>query len=303
MEYRTKITAASTVLAVLCLTAVFGTVFSQQAVNQRQSQQPLLAGFDPAAVTGLELSGSVSLKKTAAWTLSVGGKVYPAAAERIDGFVKSLALLKRERLAASAGDAKTFGLDQGFKTLKVLGAQGKPLADLEVGGVNDQGSKVYVRFAGAKEIWETDAGFSRSLGLDFNTWADLALFPPKKTPVRVDFEGRIQTADKSVYAAFDLVRTDGKDGKPVWQNRLTKTTVDADSWAENLPFFRFGAYAAPTDPGPDAAKLGTLTVGWSDGGETKVVIGKPDAQNRYRATDGTRDFWIADWSLTQLLYK
>jgi hypothetical protein len=303
MEYRTKVTTASTILAVLCLTAVFGTVFSQQAVNQRQEEQPLLAGFDPAVVTGLELADGVELKKTGSWSLSVGGRPYPASSERIDGFVKSLALLKRDRLVSGGGDAKPFGLDQGFKTLKVLGASGKVIANLEVGTVNEQG-KVFVRLAGAKDIWETDSSFARSLTLDFNTWADLSLFP-KKTPTRIAFDGHLVTADKTAYVPFDLVLSSAKDkdGKAIWQNRLTKANVDAASWVENFPLFRFGAFASPLDPPADAVKTGTLTVGWSDGTETKIIIGKPDTQNRYRSTDGTKDFWINDWSLAQLLYK
>lgn len=303
MEYRTKVTTLSSILAVLCLTAVFGFVFSQQAVNQRQTEQPLLAGFDPKAVTEIQLADGVDLKKAPAWTLTVQGKAYPASSDRIDTYVKSLAQLKRDRLATSGGDVKAFGLDQGFKTIKILGAAGKVAADLQVGLPNDSGDKVYVRLAGGKDVWETDAGFSRSLSLDFNTWADLSLFPPKKTPVLISFDGKITTSDKNLYAPFELVRGQSKDGKTTWQNRLTKATVDAGGWADALPSVRFGAFASPSDPAPDAAVLGTLTVGWSDGTETKVKIGKPDKQNRYRATDGTKDFWINDWALGQLLYK
>lgn len=302
MEYRTKVTTAAIVLAVLCLTAVFGTVFSQQAVNQRQTQQPLLAGFDASAVSSLELAGGVVLKKAGTWSLTVRGKSYPASADRIDGYVKSLALLKRDRLVTSGGDAKAFGLDQGFKTLKIVGTAGKVVADLEVGGPNESGAKVYVRFAGSKDIWETEADFSRSLSLDFNTWADLSLFP-KKTAVRVSFDSKITASDKSVYSPFDLVRSEGKDGKAIWQNRLTKVNVDAGAWVDNLPRFRFAAYVAPNYPPTAAAYLGTLTVGWADGTESVVHFGRPDEQNRYRATDGTKDFWINDWALGQLLYK
>jgi hypothetical protein len=300
MEYRNKVVTLSSVLAALCVTAVLGIVFNQGAVSQRETEQPLLSGYDAAAATRVELANGVVLEKTAAWGLSAGGKTYPAAAERIDTYLKSLALLKRDRLASSGADAQPYGLDQGFKMLKVLGTGGKVLADLQVGSVNDQG-KVYVRLNGSKDIWETDASFARSLTLDFNTWANLALFA-KKTPTRIAFNGHIQTADKTVYGPFDLVRSEGKDGKAAWQNRLTKAAVDLGGWADNFVLFRFNAFATAADPAPDAP-LGVVTVEWSDGSKTAISLGKPDKQNRYRANDGTKDFWINDWALGQLLYK
>ncbi len=302
MEYRNKVITLSSVFAVLCVTAVLGIVFSQGAVSQREAEQPLLSGYDAAAATRVELAQGVVLEKTASWSLSAGGKAYPAAAERIDTYLKSLAQLKRDRLVSSGADAQPFGLDQGYKTLRVLGAGGKVLADMQVGTVNDQG-KVYVRLNGSTNIWETDSSFARSLSLDFNTWADLTLFA-KKTPTRIAFDGHLTTSDKMAYAPFDLVRSEGKDGKAAWQNRLTKANVDASGWAENFPLFRFGAYASSADPAPDTAVTGTLTAEWSDGSKTIVkLLGKPDKQNRYRATDGTKDFWINDWALAQILYK
>lgn len=301
MEYRTKVITLSSLFSILCVTAVLGIVFSQGAVSQREAEQPLLSGYDSAAVNRVELADGVVLEKTASWSLTAGGKTYPAAAERIDTYLKSLTQLKRERLVSSGTDAQPFGLDQGYKTIKILGT-GKVLADLQVGSINDQG-KAYVRLNGSKDIWETDSGFARSLTLDFNTWADLTLFA-KKTPTRITFDGHITASDKTVYSPFDLVRSEGKDGKATWQNRLTKANVDASGWAENFPLFRFGAYASASDPAPDGAVVGTLTAEWSDGSKSTVkLLGKPDKQNRYRATDGTKDFWINDWALAQLLYK
>ena len=305
MNYKTKVTVTSSLFAVLVVTAVLGWAFSGQAVAQRQSQEPLLAGFQASDVTGLTLGNGVAMLKAAnAWSLTFQNKAYPAAGERIDTYVKSLQGLLRERLVTQDSDVKAFGLDQGFKTLKILGAGGKGIADLQIGGTNDLGDKAYVRLAGQKEVWQTDRNFVRSLDLDFNTWADLSLFPGRKADslIRVAFDSRIEAPDKSVYGPFDLVKST-KAGKSVWENRITKASIDAmASWADQVAGFHFGAFATPTEA-PAAVTLGTLTLGWSDGNQTTVKIGPPDSQKRYRATDGTKDFWINDWALGQLLYK
>ena len=304
LNYKTKVTVTSTLLGVLTLTAVLGWAFSQQAVTQRQAQEPLLRGYEASAVTGLELAGGVVLKKEPSWALTVSGKAYPASTDRIETYLKSLATLQRERLVTS-GDGQSFGLGSGFKTLKVLGLGGKVLADLQVGGPNELGNKVYVRFAGEKDIWETDRSFARALDLDFNTWADLSLFPGRKGAdlTRIAFDGRIQTADKTVYPTFDLEKS-VKDGKTKWENRSTKASTETmASWAELVPNLHFGAFASPTDPPAPTTWLGSVTLNWADGSTSTIKIGGADSQNRYRVTDGTKDFWLNDWALGQLLYR
>jgi len=304
-DYRTKVLILSTLLGVLSLTAVLGVVFSQQSTAQRQAQLPLLAGFQPGAVVGLQVGPDIALTKATTWTLTYQGKPYAASADRAETYLKTLFALQRERLVTQDGDPKAFGLDKDFRTLKLLGGDGKVLYELQVGGTNDLGDKVYVRFAGQKEIWQTDRGFARTLDLDFNTWADLALFPGRKEAdlTRITFDSRIETAEKTVYAPFDLVRTT-KAGKNSWEDRVSKASTDImNSWASLVVSFRFGAYAGPNEAASVGASLGTLTLSWSDGTSTQIKIGPADAQGRYRSTDGTRDFWINDWSLGQLLYK
>jgi hypothetical protein len=306
MDYRKKITVTSALLGVLTVTAVLGWVFSQQSVAQRQAAEPLLAAFQPASVTGLEIGTDIVLSKTGnAWALAYQGKAYPPSPDRVETYLKTLAGQTRDRLVTTSADVKAFGLDAGFKTLKVLGTGGKVLADLQVGSVNDQGTKVWVRFAGQKEVWETDVGFSRTLGMDFNTWADLSLFPGKKAGdlTRIAFDSKLETSDKTVYAPFDLDKTT-KDKKAVWENRITKASTDTmASWADLVPTFHVAAYASPADGAPPATTLGTVTLTWADGSTETVKIGPADAQNRYRVTTASKDVWVNDWSLGQLLFK
>ena len=95
-----------------------------------------------------------------------------------------------------------------------------------------------------------------------------------------------------------------KDGKTKWQNRSTKASTDTmASWADLVATFHFGAFASPNEAPAPEASLGTVTLNWADGSTSTVKIGPADGQNRYRDTDGKRDFWINDWALGQLLYK
>jgi hypothetical protein len=306
MDYAKKITVTSILLGVLTLTALLGWIFSQQSVAQRQAAEPLLTGFQTSAVTGLEIGTDIVLAKNGtAWTLTYQGKAYPPSADRAETYLKTLAGLTRDRLVTTSSDVASFGLDKDFKTLKVLGTAGKVLADLQVGNANDQGTKVWVRFAGQKEVWETDVGFSRTLGMDFNTWADLSIFPGKKAGdlTRIAFDSKLETPDKTVYAPFDLNKST-KDKKTVWENRITKASTDTmASWADLVPTFHVAAFASPADGVPPATTLGTVTLTWSDGSTDTLKIGPADAQNRYRVTSGTKDVWVNDWALGQLLYK
>ena len=303
MEYRTKVTILSALLGVLCLTAVLGVVFNQTAVAQRQAQEPLVA-FQPSDVVSIDLGNTLLLTKTAkTWNLSFQGKPFPASSERVDTWLQSVSRLSRERLVTEGADVKAFGLDQGFKSVKILGAGSKVLADLQIGGTNQQGDKAYVRLAGQKQVWQTDRAFARSLDLDFNTWADRALFPGRKADslIRVSFDSRIEVS-KTVYGPFDLVKAT-KDGKSVWQDRTKTSTEAMTSWAAQVPLFQFTAFVSPSEAPAAATVLGTLTLGWSDGNQTTIKIGPPDAQSRYRCSDGTREFYVSDWALAQLLYR
>lgn len=304
MDYRTKLTVTGTLLGVLTLTALLGWTFSRQVVVARDAEKPLIENFLESSVTGLELDNGVVLAKTDVWHLTYQGKSYPVSTDRIDTYLKTLSKLERERLVTTGSDVAAFGLDKGYHRLKVLGPSGAVIVDLQIGGTNELGDKVYVRSSGSKEVWQTDRGFARTLDLDFNTWADLSLFPGKqaKDLVRLQFDSRIETTDRTVYTPFDMVRSsEGTSAK--WQNRLGGTLPDAFStWIGLVPSTRFSAFVGPQETAPAGGDLGKLTAYWSDGTLTSVTFHGPDSQNRYRATSGNRDFWINDWALGQVLF-
>lgn len=303
MDYKTKVTAVSAVLAVLTLTAVLGLVFNSQAVVQREVASPLFEGYQISAVTGLELGNGVSLQKQGSWSLAYQGKSYPVSVDRVETYLKTLGGLQRERQVAHEAAEDAFGLGKDAHTLKIL-AGDRVIADLRVGATNDLGNKVYVRFTGKPEVWQTDRGFARTLELDFNTWADLSLFPGKKAGdlIRLSFDGKFEAADGSAYGPFDLVKA-AKEGKEIWENRLTTDDQDRSSWASLVPTFRFSSFAEPNAAPVMGSPLGRISAHWSDGSSTEVTLYPADDQGRYRAQSGDRDFYINDWALGSLLLK
>ncbi len=304
MDYNTKVTITSSLLGVLTLTAVLGSVFSGQSVVQRASQEALMTGMGSAQVGSISLPGGILLDKAKGrpWTLTVQGHPYPASSERIEGFLTTAFELKRERLVGHSVTLADYGLDKP-KLVTFKDSTGKTLTEVRAGSADSTGTKVYVQVGSAPEVWETDRGLLRGLDTDFNTWADLTLVPGKKASdlTRITYTGSLETSDKTQYTSFDLVKG-GTPDKPTWENQLNKSAAKADNWLNQLANFRFGAYFGPQETTPVDGSGGKLVLSWGDNSKTEVTFGAKDAQNRIPASDGQRQFWINDWALSQLLY-
>ncbi|MEI8093183.1 MAG: DUF4340 domain-containing protein [Spirochaetales bacterium] len=309
MDYRTKVTVLSALLGLLTLTAVLGVVFSGQSMAQRQAQEALLPGFQADLVTSLELPKETVLTRTPAgttqaWALKVSGQAYPAAPERVTDYLKALGGLRRERLVGRSVALAEFGLDAPQSVL-VKDKTGRVLFEILAGKSDASATKVYVQLKGSPEVWETDAALVRPLQVDFNTWADLTLAPGKKPSdlTRLTYTGALEAADKTKYAAFDLVKG-GTPEKPEWTNQLDKSKpAKAVTWVNQVASYRFGVFFSPGEATAIDGSGGKLVLEWGDNTRTEVTLGARDAQNRYPATDGQRKFWVYDWSLSQLLFQ
>jgi hypothetical protein len=273
-------------------------------VAQRQAQEAVLPAGLLAQVARLSLPGQIELTKTGAWSVTVSGQPYPASADRIDGYLKTLGEMRRERLVGRAVTLKDYGLDAP-RVVLLKDKNGKTLAELRIGSPDAAGSKVYVQLDSGPEVWETDRALTRVLDVDFNTWTDLALAPGKKASdlTRLTFTGALETTDKTKYTAFDLVKG-GTPDKPIWENQLDKSKPESvANWVTQVANFRFGAYAAPGEAPVLDGSSGKLVLSWGDNTRTEVQLGQRDLQNRFAATDGQRRFWINEWALSQLLFR
>lgn len=323
MEYRKKIILYSALIGILALTTVFGTLFSSQAVFQRQSSEPLLAAYTPEAVSSVTIEGQATLvrQEDSSWKVLVNNQPYPADNPRVKTFLGDLANLKKTKEVSNSKDLAAYGLDQP-KRLQLRDKTGKVLYDLLVGKGDNLGKGVYVKMADKDTVWLTDRGFARSLELDFNTWCDLSLVPGSKKPAdlaRISWTGSLSVAqpplppkdEKSkptpqppkVYGPFQLDKQ-AKDQAVKWQLKSTGVfPANAEGYVTQVLGFKFTSYLKPDESFDPAQAVAVLTLEWGNGTKTEIKLGPSDDKKRIPAFDGQRKFWLADWALDSLAFK
>jgi hypothetical protein len=229
----------------------------------------------------------VALTKAAKWSLTVEGAAIPASDERVDTWLKTLAGATKDRLVGRSVNLADFGLDNPRHIVVKTAAK---TTELLVGNPNGDGTSVYVKHSDSAEVWEVNRDFARVLDVGFNHWADLSLVAGKKGSdlARATYTGKLETSDKTMYAAFDVQKGAGQK---------------FDTWSNQVATFRFASYFAPSDATAVDGSSGTLTLEWGNGTKSVVSLGQKDAQNNVAATEGGRRFWINEWALGQLLYK
>ena len=312
MEYRKKITVYSAILVVLVLTALGGLFFSQQAMDARASQQPLLPTLAPQEATKLIIDNGtpdgkwVITRSGQAWTVTYGTQTYPGNTDRLNSFLKGLNKLTKFRKVADVNNQTkldAYGLAKP-RTVQVLNADGKVLVNLQTGTTDDTGRYDYVRVNGQPQIWLTERNPLTVMELGWNAWTDLSLIPGNLKPddlIHISLTGTIHTLEKKTYSPFDLIKTI-KDKKPQWKLANGTFPKTAQDYVDGLPGFKVNSYlkdGETYDPSKDTQ--GVLTVQT----QTKTYvfhIGMEQKDGRIPASDGTRKFWLSTWSLDQILF-
>lgn len=307
MEFKTKIKLYSGLLGTLVLTAFLGLFLNAQADLARRSLDPLIPGLGSVSLSSLQVENGPTLRLAAdgQWEVLQDARSYPANAERITGFVKSLTELTRLKVVSTGDDLAPFGLVGGFKRLTAQSKDGKEVFNLQIGKATPDEKSVYVKFDKEKTVYATDRGFARSLELDFNTWTDLRLIQDTVAPEsleKMEFKGGLEVSQKKI-TPYVLVKT-LKDNQPVWVAPGSETPIpEAESAASRLATQVFLSYLKPDESFNPEAAVGTLEVVRDRGKVSTFKIGPKDAQNRFPVFDGKRTFWLAEWALEQLLYK
>lgn len=306
MNFATKIKVYVGALAVLTLTALLGIFFNTQANFERQSQEALLTGFETTQAASLALDNGASLvQSSTGWDVLKGTQKFPGNPDKIATFLKDLKALTRQQAVYSGDDLTAYGLASGFKRLVISSKDGKELYNLLIGKASTDEKGVYVKFDKDKTVYLTDRNFSRSLELDFNSWTDLRLFTTAVKPeqiVKLEFKGSL-TINNKVVQPYSLVRTVVAN-QPAWTLAgQTAPIPEGDGLASAIAGRQFTAYMLDSEAFDPAAATTELIITTDRGAVTTLKIGPRDAQNRYPLSDGTRRFWLAEWSLDQLLYK
>jgi hypothetical protein len=243
MRYEKKLVVLSSTLALLLLVWAAGMIFSPERVAARSEAARLLAG-KASDVASISLKGAAAgvpaielVKSGAVWTLADGAARFPVQAQRVSGFLDSLASVSRLRLVArSKSSWQGYELDEAqAKRATFKDASGKVLADLYVGGYGPTGSEVYLRREGSDLSYSADSGIASYLGYGRSTWLDLRVL------------GSLKEADVQSFSVKSAIALDGK-GKPATSLDYVLTR-DAKGWKSG---------AASIDPDSAASLLRSI---------------------------------------------
>ena len=195
MSFRAKVIALGSVFVALLAALLAGTLASPRGAASRAEAALLFPALQKDGVQEIEISEAsqrVRLARGAAWTIDVGGRVFPAAADKVEGLLAQVAALARGPVVtrdAKAADGLGLGQGQGKKVL-LRGQAGALLAELTVGRPAAGGGS-YLRVGNRPEVLQTGDGLSPYLSAERASWADLRVLP---RGVRTDAVMRVSVA-------------------------------------------------------------------------------------------------------------
>lgn len=182
MIFRTRLLAVCGTLAALLVLFLFGTLFAPERVQARTSSQPLLPGLSAQRIDGIEIieeGASTRLRRTArGWETSRGTSVYPASADRIATFLRTVAGLRRtSRVTSAPQDLPKLGFSGDRSRLLVLHQTGAPDVALQVGKRGPSGDGDYVRLDGQDLVYLARGNLSFFLLQKPPYWYELHVLP------------------------------------------------------------------------------------------------------------------------------
>jgi hypothetical protein len=204
MSFRTRLLTVSAVLSVLVIALVLGIVFSPDRVQARTAGRGLLPLSSADEVAGVEIASGagpvVSLARdSAGWTAAGGGRHYPASAERLQSFLRTVAGLTRGKMVStdSAHFAELGLSDETARRLVLHRAAGRPDIGLLVGKRGPSGDEDYVRVPGEKAVYLVRGSLAFFLSQGPAYWYELHVLPDDvvgTTVARVTVRGSMRLA-------------------------------------------------------------------------------------------------------------
>jgi hypothetical protein len=183
MDFRLRIMGLTALLAALIGLFLGGMLFSPGRSRARDAARPLLALGSPAGITAMDIHApgraEMSLARNAGgWTMTSGGRQYPASTARAEGLARLLCTLARGGLASRDAARAGLGLDDAAaRRLVVHLGGGKPDVGLFVGSRAPGGEEDYIQVRGQTAAYLVRGNLSILLGQDRAYWLDLAVLP------------------------------------------------------------------------------------------------------------------------------
>lgn len=183
MRFRTRLLALCGVLAGLLALLLLGVFFSPDRVQARTSGRPLLPGVSAQKIDAIDISVNgetkVRLRRTASgWETPSDARTYPASAERITTFLRTVMGLQQTSLVSSdARHLPELGLSADAARLLVLHKTGVPDVALLVGKRGPTGDADYVQVRGQGSVYLARGSLAFFLAQDRPYWYELHVLP------------------------------------------------------------------------------------------------------------------------------
>ncbi len=183
MTFQTRLLALCGVLAGLLALLVVGILFSPERVQARTSARPLLPGISPEKIDAIDITApggrKISLRRGGrGWETPSGARTYPASADRINLFLRTVTGLQRTSLVSrDPGHLSELGLSTDTARILVLHQAGAPDAGLLVGKRVPSGDADYVQVRGESAVYLARGSLAFFLAQDQPSWYELHVLP------------------------------------------------------------------------------------------------------------------------------
>ena len=184
MSFRARLLFLCIAIVMLAAALVLGILFSPERLQARTAGKSLLGPGLAQQIEGIDIiwRGEVrtTLRKQATgWESRTDGRVYPASAERITTFLRTIAGLTRGRLASrDPGHFPELGLgEDGARRLILHRAGTGPDLELLVGKRGPSGDEDYVMVSGENAAYLVRGSLAFFLAQDRPYWYELHVLP------------------------------------------------------------------------------------------------------------------------------
>lgn len=308
MTPRTKLIVLSSVFVVLLATYIVGSLGVSRAGRSSVAGEPLVAEAVVSEARAIRLSGrreaagpgeadaATVLREGAdgEWSVRIGDGLFPADAERVEGFLEALEALRSVRVAARGEEYfEDFGVEEEAARVAVLlDESDEELARLLFGEAAPGGGRMYARLGGATEVLIVDRDIGSYFGRQPPYWSDLRPLPDDlsaggitrlsvEADLRIDAETRIVdsfTVFREPAAGASSWRLETGDGNL----REELSQEDVEIWAGRVAELEAAAFVS--DPPGDAGLAeprARLVFEDENGRSFELRIGDPAGEARY----------------------
>jgi hypothetical protein len=317
MSFRAKVITLGSILAALVAVLLVGTLASPRGAAERAGAALLFPALKKDRVQEVEISEAdsrVRLARGAAWTIDVGGRALPAAADKVEGLLAQVATLARGSVVTrDAKAAEGLGLGQGQgKKIVLRGSAGAVLCEITVGGPAAGGGS-YLRVGDRPEVLQTGEGLSPYLAAGRASWADLRVLPRGvggEAVMRISVSGSVPKKGSKPAAStpYTLLKDKGSSGGLSWTFSPPGPAVDQQK-ASQLASALASLEGADllTDQVPVSAVLAspaaTVTVSLTDDRTFTILLGAgTDTQQHPCAVKETGfAYLVPEWRMEGIL--